>query len=297
MESAARLRLDPLKKQVVPIVFNKRELDANTGRWGNFPYLTLITTIDGYRAIADRTGNYRPDNKTPRYMHDESAKNPDTNPLSIVSCEVSVFKFAHGEWHEHPAIAYWDEYVPLKKVGRNGKPSNEGLQDEGDAGDEREVIDWGTQWGRRPRGQIAKCAEALALRRAWPEDLSGTYIEEEMDRAKIVDGEYVDVTASEAAENAAVERRLDAARAKDTILFDWGDASPLSPVPLGQVADRCLAFIRHNDGEPSVLGDFQVRNRHSLREFWAKSPNDANAVKKAFEDAIEKAKRHPETAA
>jgi len=47
-----------------------------------------------------------------------------------------------------------------------------------------------------PEGQIAKCAEALALRRAFPEDLSGIYITEEMDQVAdtvIADAQWEEV--------------------------------------------------------------------------------------------------------
>lgn len=38
-----------------------------------------------------------------------------------------------------------------------------------------------TMWERRPDGQLEKCAEAAALRRAFPEELGNTYTAEEME--------------------------------------------------------------------------------------------------------------------
>ena len=60
-----------------------------------------------------------------------------------------------GAWHEVAATAIWGEYA---------QPS-------------------GPMWKKMPHLMLAKCAEALALRRAFPAELSGVYIKKEMDQA------------------------------------------------------------------------------------------------------------------
>jgi hypothetical protein len=133
---------------------------------------------------------------------------------------------------------------------------------------------------------LSKCAEAVACRKGWPEDLSGIYAEEEMDRAKIIDGEVYDMTASESADQASVERRLEATNTKDVILIDWMDGKGLDAVRVGQLADRCFAFVREAGNSPAALAGFQDRNKHGLRQFYAQAPGDAHAVKDAIEKAI-----------
>lgn len=83
--------LDPLRRQIYAFVFHKDKPDKRQ--------LTPVVAIDGLRAIAERTGNYRPDDEPPRFEYDETVKDPNTNPLGIVSCTVKVFKYAHGEWY------------------------------------------------------------------------------------------------------------------------------------------------------------------------------------------------------
>jgi phage recombination protein Bet len=98
------VRLDPLRRQIYAFVFNKDN--------PKYRQMTVVTAIGGYRAIAERTASYRPDDRAPRYEMGE--KDAKTNPLGILRCEVTVYKRAHGEWFPVVGEAFWDEYVPVR---------------------------------------------------------------------------------------------------------------------------------------------------------------------------------------
>jgi hypothetical protein len=117
--------------------------------------MTIQTSIDGYRLVADRTGKYAP-GQEPVFVHDAHGK--------LLSATAYVKKLTRdGTWHVVPATAHFEEYVQVF----NGKPA--GL------------------WQKMPRTMLAKCAEALAIRKCFPAELSGLYTKEEMDQADTVE--------------------------------------------------------------------------------------------------------------
>lgn len=122
------------------------------GRWdsrSNSMKQTIQVGIDGCRLVADRTGAY--------LGSDESWQERDGQ---LVSATVNVRKLVSGQVGTFTAIARFDEYAQYKKDGKLM-----GL------------------WGNMPHRMLAKCAEALALRKAFPQDLSGLYTTEEMSQA------------------------------------------------------------------------------------------------------------------
>lgn len=108
--------------------------------------LTIQTGIDGLRLIAERTGNYSPGRES-TFSYDE--KNNLVSATSYIKKRTP-----DNTWHEVAACVYFDEY--------NAK---QGL------------------WQKMPRVMLAKCAEANALRKAFPAEMSGLYSSEEMDQA------------------------------------------------------------------------------------------------------------------
>jgi phage recombination protein Bet len=144
MYQAKRTGLDPLSRQ---IHFVKRKDKG-----------AIQTAIDGYRLIADRTGKYAGsddymfDEGIPQYLHMMAKRG---TPLTAT---VTVYKMVDGSKVPFTATAGWDEYCPS---------------------DEKS----GFMWRKMPYLMIGKCAEALALRKAFPAELSGIYTNEEMAQA------------------------------------------------------------------------------------------------------------------
>lgn len=136
-----RSGLDPLSRQIYAI-----------HRWSgqhSKEVMSIQTSIDGYRLIAERSGEYGGQDE-PIFIYDENN--------NLIGAKITVYRFRGV--NRYPAgvgVAYLSEYMPIDKTG---KPM--GL------------------WLKMPRVMISKVAEALALRKAFPQDLAGIYVEEEM---------------------------------------------------------------------------------------------------------------------
>lgn len=243
--------LDPLRRQIYAFVFHKNDRSKRQ--------LVPVVAIAGLRAMAERTGNYRPDDRAARLEIDDKAKNPDTNPLGIIRAQVTVYKHSHGEWFPAVEEAYWDEYVPIKYNKIDAKKQG---------------------WTKMPRIMLAKCAEAKALRKAWPDDFGNLYEESELDQAQTLD-----LSPSEMAELGEQEKRLEKIGGADAIMIDWLDGKSIDRVLMTNTAERINQFIDENKEEKATLAVFRDRNSHALNEFWARNKSDALDIKKRFEVA------------
>ena len=261
-EAARRVGLDPFRKQIYAVVYSKDKPEKRK--------MAIITGIDGYRAIASRCKDYRPDNDAPILEIDPSLKS-ETNPAGIISATVKCWKLGpDGQWYQVAGTANWDEFCPMTEKWEYsqeaGKRVPTGIFE----------LDKRSNWYRMPKLMIAKVAEAQALRRGWPEDLSGLYTNDEMERAG------VEMTASEAVDNYEKEQRLISTGGKDAIFVSWFPSDPIQPVPIGQFADKAAAFIRGCNTIPDLVG-WEETNRAALKDFWAKSKTDALELKKVLE--------------
>lgn len=259
---AQRAGLDPFRRQISAIVFNKNKPDKRR--------MSIITGIDGLRSIAARSLRYRPDEDEPQFTVDPALKSP-TNPIGLEKARVCIFIRDEGgeTWRRVTGVAYWDEFAPISEEwgeGEDGRRRKTGKM----------VLDTGGNWGRMPRVMLAKCAEAQALRKAFPEDLSGLYEGAELDRATAQD-----LSPTEIIEATRADDRLQRVGAGASILFQLTPASPLEQVPIGQVADRVLEAYEGFDLQQARW--FDSANRSPLQEFWARAPSDALELKKRTE--------------
>jgi phage recombination protein Bet len=148
LHQAQRAGLDPLAKQIHAVT----RWDTKAQR----QVMSIQVAIDGYRLIADRTGLYAGSDDylfnegLTQYQHLQTGEPP-------VTATVTVYKIVAGHRVPFTATAAWDAYYPGPKQG--------------------------FMWGKMPHLMLGKCAEALALRKAFPAELSGMYVREEMEQA------------------------------------------------------------------------------------------------------------------
>lgn len=269
---------DPFRRQIYCLVYNKD--DAEKRR------VVFITGIDGFRAVAARNRDYRPDDKEPEIVTDESRKSP-SNPLGIVKATVRAYKYGpDGQWHPCVGVAYWDEFAVMKQDGdfewvETGEVYPQGHKKAGRPkyrkefkGDAQARPDG--KWATMPHTMLSKCAEAQALRKGWPETLSGIYAPEEMERPML------DVTPSDAVEQHAQEARMQRIGAVNTIPILWEAGQPLEAVPVGEFADRVQKFLRATDS-PTQIEVWRAANQIGLNQFWALHKGDAHELKKLIE--------------
>lgn len=230
-----------------------------------------VLGIGLYRKIAARTGDYRPDEQPPRFAYDEAAKSP-CNPTGMLWCEVTVYRHSHGDWHPITSRLKWEERAPIKEIWAEDEKSGRRKPSGRFELDAKK-----TNWRTMPETMMAKCTEADAIRKGWPNETAGSYVAEEMDAAQTID-----LTATEIVEKVDQAERL-AKIGGPALIVDWCDGKPLERVPVGKFGDRALAYITASKDEPSTVAAWAERNRYALQEYWALDKAGALAIKKLVE--------------
>lgn len=165
---AKRTGLDPLARQIYAMKIK-----------GKF---SILTSIDGFRLIAERSGHYA-GQTIPMYYNgaDNQWSEVWTSPGYPAACKIGVHRTDFVE--PMFAVAHWTAYAQRKADGN-----------------------YSYAWVNMPTVMLAKCAEALALRKAFPHELSGLYTSDEMEFAEVK--EVVTVATAEGQTKAKSAKQL-----------------------------------------------------------------------------------------
>jgi phage recombination protein Bet len=147
MTVAHRRGLDPFDRQIHAV----KRWDPDAER----KVMAIQIGIDGYRLGATRTGEENGQDGPYWCGADGIWVDVWLHDVAPAAAKVTVYR--KGRDRGYTGIALWASYVQTKK---DGTPNS--------------------MWRRHGPGQLAKCAEALAIRKAFPQELGGTHTDDEL---------------------------------------------------------------------------------------------------------------------
>lgn len=142
-----RTNLDPFTRQAFAVKRWDSSLQKDT--------MSFQVSVDGLRLIADRTGKYVGQTSPLWCGADGVWRDVWIKPEPPLAAKVGIYRsdFKDAIW----GVATLRAYMQIKK---GGAPN--------------------TFWEKMPDVMLAKCAESIALRKAFPHEMSGIYTQEEM---------------------------------------------------------------------------------------------------------------------
>jgi phage recombination protein Bet len=198
LHSCRALGLDPLLKQAYWI------------RRGNPPKGALQVGIDGFRAIAERSGTYA-GAEAIEYRGATEWKYKGQDVMVPELARATIWKVVAGHKSAFVGEAYWSEFVPTA---------------------EKDAF----MWASKPRLMLGKCAEAQALRRAFPAQLGSLDYSDEIG-ADIVAAPSINIDAEPEAEAPRQRQRRLAARHQQIFDRNYDDLPAQAELPQAEDSD------------------------------------------------------------
>lgn len=221
-------------------------MSVKNAKTGNFEFRDVVMPGVGlYRIQADRSGNYAGADEPefgPEVTQTFSGKNGQVTVTFPQWCCYTVYKVIGGNRVAFKAKEYWLENYAT--AGKEGNAPN-------------------SMWQKRPYGQLQKCAEAQALRKAWPEVGQDATAEE-------MEGKHseIDITPAQQPRQIAPASSVDKLKPA---------AKPAAPVSFDEVQSRVEQLII-NLAECQTADDVSEWGNAAAAEFVEGTPEYAQLL-------------------